>query len=209
MSTAHPDNEGYWIERHKSLQGQLASVGNIGSTQADNMQRYARKKRRIVSLMRALGRDNLEGAHVLDAGCGIGMISEILYALGANVSGVDASEAAIEEAANRCPGGGKFVVGSLVNFSFARKFDAIFCLDVLYHVLDDENWQAVLNNFKKHLAPGGLLVLIDQVKEEPSRPAEHVRFRTEAMYNAALPGLTPCTPEGHSQALVYQSPPTS
>jgi hypothetical protein len=59
---ASSDNEQYWVERHASLQGSLATVSKIGTPEAENRQRYARKKRRVADLLRALGRLDLAGA---------------------------------------------------------------------------------------------------------------------------------------------------
>ena len=50
------DNEDYWVARHRELAGKLAAVGDIGSSQADNLVKYAVKKRRIVALLKRLGK---------------------------------------------------------------------------------------------------------------------------------------------------------
>jgi 2-polyprenyl-3-methyl-5-hydroxy-6-metoxy-1,4-benzoquinol methylase len=202
-SSHHPDNEQYWIDRHEQLRGSLASVGNIGSKEWDNIERYARKKRRIAMLLKSLNID-LEGKAVLDAGCGIGMMTELFYAFGATIWGVDASETALIEAKHRAPGG-TFRATSLTEFRFQQRFDAIFCLDVLYHVIDDMNWKKVLTRFREHLKPGGLLVIIDQHKAESTQPAAHVHFRTEQMYDGCLLDLDRLKPKGHDYALVYRN----
>jgi 2-polyprenyl-3-methyl-5-hydroxy-6-metoxy-1,4-benzoquinol methylase len=103
---------------------------------------------------------------------------------------VDASDIAIAEAKDRSAppqsGGGKFVVGSVVDFNLGEKFDFTFCLDVLYHVMDDNNWFLTLGNLAAHTNSTGYIVIIDQLQDEPSKPAAHVRFRTTAMYERAF-----------------------
>jgi 2-polyprenyl-3-methyl-5-hydroxy-6-metoxy-1,4-benzoquinol methylase len=206
------DNESYWIKRHEDLQGSLASVGKIGTPEVENRQRYARKKRRVVDLLRKLDDVDLKGMTALDAGCGIGMISELLFALGATVSGVDASPIAAAEAGDRASpppfDGNNFKTGSLLDFRFPGVFDLVFCLDVLYHVVDDDNWRKAVLNLASHVAPGGYLVIIDQVKEQQERPADHVCFRTKAMYDTLVKaaGGAECTPDGASEFLVYRLP---
>lgn len=191
---AFADNEKHWIDRHKELEGSLASVGKIGTPEKENIQRYARKKRRIADLLREMDALDMLGKTVLDAGCGIGLLSELFFALGARVSGLDTSDVAIAQAINRAsppgyPQEGSFTTASLVSFDFAAQFDFIFCLDVLYHVIDDDNWRTVIENFNRHLKYGGHLILIDHTQEQIESPAAHVRFRTEAMYRSTLTSL--------------------
>jgi 2-polyprenyl-3-methyl-5-hydroxy-6-metoxy-1,4-benzoquinol methylase len=183
-----PDNEQYWIDRHEKMCGQLAAVGHVAKSQAENEELYARKRQMIADLLSAIGTPDLSGKTVLDAGCGVGMVSDVLADHGARVVGLDASPVALEQAKARCPSG-TFIAGSLVDFRILEAFDMIFCIDVLYHILDDENWKSVLGNFVRHLKvkrDTRHIVFIDQHKHEASRPAAHVRFRTKAMYDEAL-----------------------
>jgi 2-polyprenyl-3-methyl-5-hydroxy-6-metoxy-1,4-benzoquinol methylase len=200
-----PDNEVYWVKRHESLKGSLATVGNIGSQESDNLKNYARKKRFLADLLRDLGKLDLKGATVLDAGCGIGLMSELLFALGADVFGVDISPVAIEEASCRCPSG-TFKVSSLLDFNFARTFDLVCCFDVLYHVVDDDNWRVVVENLAAHTSQDGLLLIIDQLKARAHSPAAHVKFRTAMMYTDALTavGLDHQAAPGHELFLVFR-----
>lgn len=206
------DNEQYWVKRHERLEGSLASVGKIGTPECENRQRYARKKRRVFNLLRALGMTDLAGLSVLDAGCGTGMISEFLYALGADVHGVDASPIAIAEARDRASADSRdesrFVTGSIIDFRFDQRFDLTFCLDVLYHVVDDTNWERTLTNLLAHTKPCGHLIIIDWLKPAAERPVSHVRWRTRAMYDQALSaaGGIDRTPEDQPGFLVYVRP---
>jgi len=198
------DNEAYWVARHEDYRHKLAAVGDISSSEERNLELYAQKKRRVADLLKATSSLDLAGKTVLDAGCGIGMVSELFYVLGARVSGVDASPVAAEEAGLRCPGG-EFQAASLLDFSFPGSFDIVFCLDVLYHVVDDENWKAVLAQLVRHAKTGGRIVIIDQHKAQPISPADHVRFRTRQMYDEAMAdlGLRPVPLPDHPHFLVY------
>ena len=202
---AHRDNEAYWLERHRRLQRNLAAVGDISSSEERNLELYARKKRRVADLLRELVGLDLTGVSVLDAGCGIGMIAEMLYVLGADVSGVDASPIAIEEARHRCPAG-DFRSESLLDFRFEKRFDLTLCIDVLYHVVDDRNWRVVLGNLVAHTKQGGSLVLLDQHKDEIQSPASHVRFRTKTLYRDAMSDMNvqDVTPPDQEIFLVYR-----
>ena len=208
MEMNQQDNERYWVKRHETLRGSLASVGKIGTPEEENRQRYARKKRRVANLLRYFGKLDLHGATVLDVGCGIGMVSELFFSLGADVSGVDASPIAIAEARDRAgplpQSPDNFKIGSIISFDFEKQFDFTFCLDVLYHVVDDRNWETAVKNLVKHTKTGGYLVLIDKTQTEPQRPVEHVRFRTKAMYDDVLNGLglRDFAPEEHREFMV-------
>ncbi len=202
---AGSDNEAYWIARHEDYRHKLAAVGDISSSEGRNLELYAQKKRRVADLLKTMSSLDLAGKTVLDAGCGVGMISELFYILGARVSGVDASPVAAEEAELRCPGG-DFQAGSLLDFSFSQSFDMVFCLDVLYHVIDDQNWKQVLSQLTGHARPGGRIVIIDQHKAEPFSPADHVRFRTQGMYDEAMfdRGARAIALPDHPHFLVYE-----
>lgn len=165
----------------------------LGSSEAMNRQLYARKKRRVADLLRSLGHLDLDGKSVLDAGCGVGIVSELFFALGAKVSGIDASPIAISEAKDRAGPphsvSGTFATGSLVNFDLEARFDFTFCLDVLYHIMDDENWALALRNLSKHTKDDGYLVIIDQLQTEASQPAPHVRLRSKGMYDTCFSSI--------------------
>ena len=199
------DNEQYWVDRHRNLRHRLAAVGDISSSEERNLELYALKKRRVAALLTEMGTLDLRGRSVLDAGCGIGMLAEIFYVLGAErIGGLDASPEAIEEASHRCPEG-RFEVASLLDFDLGERFDLVFCVDVLYHVVDDANWRLALGRLAAHVGDGGSLVLLDQHRDDRFSPAEHVQFRTLAMYAEALGelGMSPRTPVGHDTFMVF------
>jgi 2-polyprenyl-6-hydroxyphenyl methylase/3-demethylubiquinone-9 3-methyltransferase len=85
-------------------------------------------------------RSSLKGKKILDVGCGGGILSEALSELGADVTGIDASENTIGVAKSHSKS-----IGSNVNFlqktiedfvaeNPTEKFDVITCLEMLEHV---------------------------------------------------------------------------
>ena len=184
------DNARYWKKRLRKRRGSLRGVGDVKRSDNENISLYATKRRIVFSLLNAVGIvDRMDGLRVLDAGCGIGMLSELFYILGAKVTGVDVSKVALKEAVHRCPDG-DFRVGSLTAFKVEnQRFDLIICADVLYHIVDDRNWTEAMRNLAGHAAPGGVIIVIDQIRAEPERRASHVRFRTRAMYDEVLLAL--------------------
>ena len=85
-------------------------------------------------------RVNLEGIKVLDVGCGGGILAEALSKLGAQVTGIDASEQTIGVAQNHSNAVGSDVsyyqttIDEFIANKPKEKFDVITCLEMLEHV---------------------------------------------------------------------------
>ncbi len=103
----------------------------------------------------------LTDKHVLDVGCGGGILSESMAAAGAQVSAIDASKAAISVAKLHLQESGEVVDYHLTTVEeFARntteKFDIITCMEMLEHVPDPASIIASCANLLK---PDGHLFL--------------------------------------------------
>lgn len=97
-------------------------------------------------------------ARVLDVGCGTGGMMAALrdWAPGWELAGIDQDAAAVRHCADRRLCG--IVQGDAGALPFASEsFDAVVCLDVLYHADVDEG--AALDEIERVLMPGGILVL--------------------------------------------------
>ena len=85
-------------------------------------------------------RANLEGIKVLDVGCGGGILAESLSELGAQVTGIDASEQTIGVAQNHSNAVGSDVsyyqttIEEFIANKPEEKFDVVTCLEMLEHV---------------------------------------------------------------------------
>lgn len=101
---------------------------------------------------------NIEGATILDAGCGSGPLSEILLGLGARVVGLDASTEMLARARGRLGTGVDLVLHDLnepLPFP-AASFDAIAASLVLHYVQD---WRKLLEEFRRVLRPESVLTV--------------------------------------------------
>ncbi|HET9148363.1 MAG TPA: bifunctional 2-polyprenyl-6-hydroxyphenol methylase/3-demethylubiquinol 3-O-methyltransferase UbiG [Acetobacteraceae bacterium] len=102
----------------------------------------------------------IEGARVLDVGCGAGLLSENLARAGCSVLGVDEAEAAIRAAQVHAAGQGLDLayrvanIGSLV--AEGLRFPVVTALEVIEHVPDPQEF---LNTLAALLEPGGLLFI--------------------------------------------------
>ena len=79
----------------------------------------------------------LEGLHILDIGCGGGLISEPMARLGAKVTGIDAAEKNINVAKIHAKKSGleiNFINTSPENLNKIEKFDIILNLEIVEHV---------------------------------------------------------------------------
>ena len=108
--------------------------------------------------LRALVPGDLDGAAVLDAGCGSGAQAQWLLDQGADVVAIDISPRMIEEAERRCGGRGRFLVADLAEPLPLEpsSVDGITCSLALHYIGD---WRVPLQSFAAALRPGGWAVI--------------------------------------------------
>ena len=102
----------------------------------------------------------LDGRRVLDVGCGGGVLSEALAALGASVTGIDAAERALEVARLHMAESGldidyRHVTAESLAGDEPASFDVVCCLEVLEHVPDPES---TVRACAELCRPGGTLL---------------------------------------------------
>jgi 2-polyprenyl-6-hydroxyphenyl methylase/3-demethylubiquinone-9 3-methyltransferase len=102
----------------------------------------------------------LEGARVLDVGCGGGLVAEGLAARDARVVAIDLAPENIEAARQHAAAGGlqvdyRCVAVEQIAHEAAGEFDAVTCLEMLEHVPDPESIVAAC---AAALRPGGTAV---------------------------------------------------
>jgi trans-aconitate methyltransferase len=93
-----------------------------------------------------------EGERILDLGCGDGALTARIAALGADVTGLDASPEMLESARER---GLPVQLGNAEALPFEREFDAVFSNAALHWVRDQD---AMLAGVQRALKPGGRFV---------------------------------------------------
>lgn len=104
---------------------------------------------------------DVEGARVLDAGCGTGRYTEWLLERGADVVGVDASEAMLDHARERVGDRAELHradLGGSLDFARDVEFDGVVSALALGYV---EDWRRPFSGFARILKPGGFLVVSD------------------------------------------------
>ena len=99
----------------------------------------------------------LKNLNILDVGCGGGLISEPLSRLGANVTGIDASEKNIKIAKLHSANSNlniRYLNKSPENFNEYEKFDIILSLEIVEHV---ENVQLFIDSCHRLLKKNGIM----------------------------------------------------
>ncbi len=101
----------------------------------------------------------VSGMKVLDLGCGNGKTSEALLDIGAEVTGIDFSQPAVDSCISRFGDSACFVCGDVCRLPFDdNEFDAVFAFHVLEHLTEPELKIAV-SEIGRVLRPGGRLCL--------------------------------------------------
>ena len=132
------------------------SLGRFGASH-DFFTRH--KARLIARLLAAQGRDPA-AMDLLDVGCGIGQIHDLIGPTFRSVTGVDVSSASIEQAQARFPEYRYLAYdGDRLPFADAG-FDMAMAICVFHHV-PPAQWQALAADMLRVLRPGGLVLVIE------------------------------------------------
>jgi SAM-dependent methyltransferase len=176
------DSQDYWINRHQKFVGSHQATGLLGSSERANRVLYDLRRR---ALEASLNGSDLTGARVLDAGCGRGDFSRFYSERGAQVYGCDVSSLAVEYC--RQHRAGNFECGRITDVPRlfpGVQFDVIHSFDVLYHLVDDREWQdslAVMDDVSVPTAPWYLTEIV-----WPRSEAPHMRLRRRSGYARQL-----------------------
>jgi 2-polyprenyl-3-methyl-5-hydroxy-6-metoxy-1,4-benzoquinol methylase len=182
------DPAGYWEERHAHYGERLEGVGRKGLGEEGNQRDYGVKTEHLHLALTELG---IGPVPFLDAGCGIGLFSQYLAEQGYTPTAVDFSPSAVETARQRL-GQDAVVVSALDQYQAGRTFALVICIDVLFHLVDDDLWRATVTNLADHVASGGHLAIQESLVETAAQPqhptVRHTRWRPLASYTDVLAG---------------------
>ncbi|MFW6638842.1 class I SAM-dependent methyltransferase [Nocardiopsis algeriensis] len=130
--------------------------------------------------LREAGRVGAGGASVLDVGSGTGFYVRQWQRLGAgDITGCDVTDAAVARLRQRFPDH-RFVRQDAADLDAFDQdsFSALSCMDVLFHITDDERYAGAVAEFARVLRPGGALVISENFLRRPEQRGEHQVNRT-------------------------------
>lgn len=157
------DGQAYWKQRHLQMRSRLGATGFQHASEDANFWSYrlvAEQYQRLLPLLIPSRQ-----MRVLDAGAGRGYFTQLLAEASDHVTAVDVSHAALSDIA--VAGVGR-VVCPLDRMPFAdQSFDVVQCFDVLYHILNDQEWHRAIDGLcrcaRRHV------VLHERFMEQPHR----------------------------------------
>lgn len=174
----------YWDSRHATA-GSLQSGGHIRQSDAEAALLYAVRIARVAD---ALGLTASVGypVRLLDAGCGKGHFSRALAQFGFLVDGVDFSPSAVAYACERAGARESYAVRDLGAWAPPYLYDAVLSVDVLYHVMDDAEWERIVRNLAGLTRLGGRLLLVDHRADTDHTWSRYQRTRSVERYREVL-----------------------
>lgn len=173
MDTTLEDSERAYWEQRLGEDVPLNSVGYVGLSDAYVSWLYRVRAHRFKA---AAGPFVKPTMHVLDVGSGGGFYVRLWRDLGAaNITATDLTQASLSAIARRFPGVAtqRFDVGAPEAPFEAESFDAISCMDVLHHLMDDTQYERALQHFARMLRPGGTLIFTDNFLHGPEYRGPH------------------------------------
>lgn len=174
--------EDYWSRRLAGHWG-LHGTGHLSYSAAYNAWLYRGKSRVLGKALR-----RVQPGRAFDVGSGVGWVVELLRRRGWQVEGCDLTDVAVTRLREQFPGVPFEVVDAgrdQLPLSDSST-DLVTVIDVVYHLVADEQFQHLLGEIARVLKRGGTALVTDTLGERDVRPAEHVHFRPRGSWNAAL-----------------------
>ena len=174
----------YWDSRHQA-KGELQSGGDLGYDHPNNEIFYALRLGRLIDAVGDVG-EPLAPLRVLDAGCGKGWFARAMGRFGHRVDGVDSSPQAVEFCRGRGGPHERYAVSTLDAWAPTYLYDVVYCVDVLFHVTDDELWERSVRNLASLVRVGGRMALVDHEPDADRLWGDYMVTRASSRYRALM-----------------------
>lgn len=176
----------YWQQR-LSRAFDLTGAGFIALGPEYNLQLYRVRSETLDSLLQRL-QVNVSQFRVLELGCGTGFYTEYFTQRKVeSYTGIDITSVSVQRLQQQYPQWHFFQADiTAPHLPVNRTFDLVLIADVLFHIVDDQRFIAVLRNVAQVLRPGGLLILSDVLGNHTVQTAAHCRWRSYDDYQMLL-----------------------
>ena len=168
----------YWDIRFNNFKvNDFRGVGNFSLSSEENKKEYEHAKEVFLNYINQIEDLDFSELKVLDIGCGNGFYTNILKEHGVtNYTGIDITDAYFLEFKKQFPDY-RFKKQDVRLEKIDEKYNCILILDVLQHIVEEDDFDSVLRNTKDALTDGGFIVLThDSINNFNSY---HVRNRTK------------------------------
>ncbi len=182
------DASTYWQER-VGAGADVTVVGHRAMGQAYNREIYTRRIEALEAMLERHIEKPLGQLRVLDIGCGSGIYTGFWQAKGVvDYTGLDISARTIDYLSEMYSGY-QFVHADITKALPAAiadrgPFDVITVFDVLYHIVDTQNFLSAIRNIDRQLADDGKLLIMDFLSRNEYRISDHVVYRARDGYLA-------------------------
>ena len=100
--------------------------------------------------------EDFRNKEVLEAGCGGGQHTSFIAPYAKTITSVDLNTVEIAEKRNKDFNNIEFIEDDIAVMNLNKRFDIVFCIGVIHHT---DNPDLTVENLKKHVKPGGRLIL--------------------------------------------------
>jgi SAM-dependent methyltransferase len=180
--TPNFDPQTYWEKRLKSNTG-LTGVGYTLVGEHYNKWAYKIRKH-VFNKIVTKNLKNLTNADILDIGSGSGFyIDEWLTYHPNSITGIDITEIAVSRLSEKYPEL-KFHTLDISDLTatqqtLKQKFHTISCMDVLFHIVDDEKYKLTFQSVAHLLDNGGYFIFSENFVHDQSTSLSHHKSRSK------------------------------
>jgi 2-polyprenyl-3-methyl-5-hydroxy-6-metoxy-1,4-benzoquinol methylase len=152
------DAEKYWSERFSKYGLSFRGAGHEGLSEKKNREMYAEAKEVFIQICQREGID-FQNLKALEIGCGSGFYTELLHESGVkNYIGIDITDVLFPELERKFPEY-KFIKKDVTSEIIEGKFDLVVMIDVVEHIVEEEEFSSCMENLKDCLLENGILIL--------------------------------------------------
>jgi len=177
--------EEYWRNRFEE-EFSLRTVGNLSLGFWYNRWLYKARIRALKNLLKEEKLD-VKGKSVLEIGVGSGYYIDFWKSEGiSSLAGLDITEKSVSTLKTKYPEYHFQQTDIAGNIDLDRKMDLITCMDVLYHLVDDNAFDRAISNIKDLSDKNAYIIISDFFLTNPTKPAFHEYHRTLGRYEETL-----------------------